>query len=112
MIKKTNTVPKDDDALSEMPEIDFERCKIIRRGPMRDRKLGLTALRGSQGLTQVQLATKAGLTQSDVSRAELRSDCLVSTLERYAKALGGELLLYVKINGRSYPVTLVAQDDA
>lgn len=93
-------------AKDAMPEIDFSRCKILQRGPMRARKLGLAALRGSQRLTQVQLATKAGLTQSEVSRAESRSDCLVSTLARYAKALGGELQLYVKIDGRSYPVAI------
>jgi len=54
-----------------------------------------------------ELAAKAGLSQGEVSRAEARDDCLVSTLERYAKALDGELLLYVKIDGRSYPVSLV-----
>ncbi len=99
---------EDDD---EMPEIDFDRCKILRRGPVRGRKLGLAALRGSQGLTQAQLAAKAGLSQSEVSRAESRDDCLVSTLERYAKALDGELLLSVKIDGRSYPVALVEQTE-
>ena len=104
MTKKARIAVKDKD--DEMPAIDFARCKIIRRGPLRERKLALAALRGSQGLTQTQLATKAGLTQSEVSRAELRSDCLVSTLDRYAKALDGELLLYVKIDGRSYPIAL------
>ena len=109
MTKKTRTAAKDED---EMPEIDFDRCKVIQRGPMRERKLGLASLRGSQGLTQAQLAAKAGLTQSEVSRAEVRSDCLVSTLDRYAKALDGELVLCVKIDGRSYPIALAEQDDA
>jgi hypothetical protein len=89
-----------------MPEIDFDQCKIVRRGPLGERKLGLAALRLSQRLTQVQLAAKAELTQSEVSRAESRADCLVSTLQRYAAALGGELLLSVRIDGRSYPVKL------
>jgi len=102
MTKKIKATKADD----EMPEIDFNQCKILQRGPTRERKLGLAALRRSQGLTQAQLATKAKLTQSEVSRAELRSDCLVSTLDRYAKALGGELTLHVKINGRPYPITL------
>ena len=107
MTKKTDIIEDD-----EVPAIDFDRCKIIHRGPTRERKLGLAALRGSLGLTQVQLAAKAKLTQSDVSRAESRSDCLVSTLDRYAKALGGELHLLVKIDGRSYPIVLVEQEDA
>jgi hypothetical protein len=99
----TGVIAEDDD---EMPEIDFDRCRIIRRGPIGERRLGLAALRGSQGVTQAQLAVEAGLTQGEVSRAESRSDCLVSTLERYAGALGGELILVVRIGGRSYPIAL------
>lgn len=102
-MKKTDT----DD---EMPELDFSRCRVVRRGPPKNRKLGLATLRGSQGLTQTQLAKRAKITQSEVSRAELRSDCLVSTLERYASALGGELLLYVEIDGRRYPVAMPSDE--
>ena len=102
----TDAVTEDDD---EMPELDFDRCKVIRRGPIEGRRLGLTALRGSQGLTQAQFAARAGLSQEEVSRVESRGDCLVSALERYARALGGELSLSVKIDGRSYPIALVEQ---
>ena len=72
----------------------------------REKKLKLALLREQQGLTQEKLAQRAKITQSEVSRTELREDCLVSTLERYAAALGGELLLHVKINGQLYAVTL------
>lgn len=89
-----------------MPEIDFSKCKVRRPGARKDRKLSLSTLRGAQGLTQAQLAKRAGITQSEVSRTEVRADTLVSTLERYAKALGGELALSVKIDGRSYPIML------
>ncbi len=101
MTKKIDPVTEDAD---EMPEIDFDRCRVVRRGSDRERKLGLAVLRGSQQITQAQLAAKVGMSQGEVSRAESSGDCLVSTLERYAKALGGELLLYVKIDGRSYPI--------
>ena len=70
------------------------------------KKLKLSLLREQQGLTQEKVAQRAKITQSEVSRTELREDCLVSTLERYAAALGGELLLHVKINGQLYAVTL------
>jgi len=70
------------------------------------KKLKLALLREQQGLTQEKLAQRAKITQSEVSRTELRNDCLVSTLERYAAALGGELELYIKINGQPHPVTL------
>lgn len=93
-------------ATDDMPEIDFSRCTVVRRGPRTDRRFSLALLRGSQDLSQAQLAKKAKLTQSEISRAELRNDCLVSTLERYAKALGGELALTIKIDGRRYPITL------
>ena len=72
----------------------------------REKKLKLALLREQQGLTQEKVAQRAKITQSEVSRTELRDDCLVSTLERYASALGGELLLHVKINGQLYAVTL------
>jgi len=90
----------------DMPPIDFSTCKILGRGPQRERKLTLAALRQSRGFTQTALAAKAKISQSEVSRAELREDCLVSTLARYAEALGGELMLYVKIDGRKYPTAL------
>jgi transcriptional regulator with XRE-family HTH domain len=68
--------------------------------------LTLADLRERQGLTQVKLAKKAKITQSEVSRTEQQDDCLVSTLDRYAAALGGKLLLHVEIAGKRYPVTL------
>ena len=69
-------------------------------------KLTLALLREQRGLTQEKLARRAKITQSEVSRTKLRDDCLVSTLERYAAALGGKLLLHVEIDGQLYPVTL------
>ena len=72
----------------------------------REKKLKLALLRERQGLTQEKVAKRAKIPQTAVSRTELRDDCLVSTLERYATALGGELLLHIKINGQLYAVTL------
>ena len=43
------------------------------------------------GKTQVQLAQKAKMSQADLSKAERRTDHLLSTLRRYVEALGGEL---------------------
>ena len=76
------------------------------RRDIRSEKLTLALLRTRRGLTQAKLARRAKITQSEVSRTELRDDCLVSTLERYAAALGGKLLLHVEIDGHQYPVTL------
>lgn len=90
----------------EMPEIDFSQFKILRRGPDRERKFSLALLREICDLTQTEVADRAKIAQSEVSRAEQRDDCLISTLERYVRALGGELAIAVKIDGRTYPVKL------
>lgn len=93
-------------SLREMPELDVTSPTLKRVGARKDRKMTLATLRVAVGLSQAKLAKRARITQSEVSRAELRSDCLVSTLERYAEALGGTLEIAVTIDGRSYPITL------
>jgi transcriptional regulator with XRE-family HTH domain len=60
----------------------------------RRRALGdqLAAQRRSLGLSQTQVAARMGTSQSAVARLETgASDALVSTVERYASALGWEL---------------------
>lgn len=64
----------------------------------------LALIREQRGLTQQKLAKRARITQSEVSRTELRGDCLVSTLERYITALGGKLRVHAEIDGKLYPV--------
>ena len=66
------------------------------------KKLTLADIREQQGLTQEKVAKRAKITQSEVSRTELREDYRVSTLERYVAALGGELLIGIKIDGQLY----------
>ena len=73
-----------------------------------DRKLALVTLRSKLDLTQGQLAKCAGVAQSEISRIEQRDDCLVSSLTRYAEALGGKLELHIEIDGRRYPIVLQA----
>jgi transcriptional regulator with XRE-family HTH domain len=63
-------------------------------------------------MTQVELAAKSGMTQSEVSKLEARIDIHISTLERYAAALGGELELHIKKNGHSYRVSLASEGDS
>jgi putative transcriptional regulator len=49
---------------------------------------GLRAARARAGLTQADLATKAGLDRKTVSLIETTGDCRHSTLRRIARALG------------------------
>lgn len=53
--------------------------------------LRLAELRHRTGRTQADVAETLGISQSDVSKLERRSDLRVSTLRRYVAAIGGEL---------------------
>lgn len=66
------------------------------------KELPLADIREEQGLTQEKVAKRAKITQSEVSRTELRDDYLLSTLDRYVAAIGGELMILIKVNGQLY----------
>lgn len=73
-------------------------------GPQSDTRMSLRDVRKDLGRTQVQVAKEAGMSQGDLSRLERRSDHLLSTLERYAEALGGQLDVAVIRGERRYPL--------
>lgn len=72
--------------------------------PQAPTKMSLRDVRKDLGRTQVQVAKEAGMSQGDLSRLERRSDHLLSTLERYAHALGGQLDIAVVRGTRRYPL--------
>lgn len=82
-----------------MPKNDGSRAKVVRLTT-------LSALRTHLGVTQEELARRMKTRQSQVSHFELRGDRRISTLKRYAAALGGKLKLSVQIGGRLYAVPL------
>lgn len=90
------------DPIKQKPHCAF----LMKDARRRDAKLTLADLRKHRGVSQVKLAKRAKISQSEVSRTELRDDCLVSTLERYIAALGGELVIHAKFDGQAFPVTL------
>jgi DNA-binding XRE family transcriptional regulator len=51
----------------------------------------LAELRQGRGLTQEELAERAGVKQANISRIEGRGDVLVSTLAKVVSAMGGTL---------------------
>jgi hypothetical protein len=59
-------------------------------------KLSLSELRQRVGRSQAAVALAIGTTQSGVSRLERQPDMLLSTLDEYVSALGGELRLVVE----------------
>ena len=71
---------------------DRERSERIReRVEAELLELNLADLRRELGVTQVEMAEAAGITQGELSRLERRDDHLVSTLRRCVRALGGDL---------------------
>ena len=78
---------------------DLKRKKLGQEGVERVRRrveselleANLAELRRAVGVTQVEAAGRAEMTQSELSKIERREDHLVSTLRRYVNALGGEL---------------------
>lgn len=63
-------------------------------------EMSLRDLRKAMNRTQVQVAKKLKVGQDAVSRYEQRSDMLLSTLQGYVHAMGGELDLIVKFPNR------------
>jgi len=59
----------------------------------------LAELRKRQGLSQGELAARAGMKQANVSQIESRGDVLVSTLAKMVEAMGGELSIRAKFPG-------------
>jgi len=79
------------ESLDEIPGIDLSEAKILGRGLRKDRKLPLRVLREAVGKTQAEVARAAAMDQSEVSRIEQRDDMKLSTLRRYARALGASI---------------------
>lgn len=66
----------------------------------------LADIRLRAGLTQTQVAERMGISQSDVSKLERRTDVRVSTLRSYARALGARLELSVRLPGEAPAIPL------
>lgn len=62
--------------------------------------LSLAELRRLRGLTQIEVATAAGMDQSELSKAERRTGHRVSTLQRYVEALGGKLEVFARFGSK------------
>lgn len=82
------------DGVPELPVLPGFREMALRRMSADRRRLvaDLTAQRRSAGLSQTEVAARMGTSQSAVARLESGdADLRVSTLERYAAAIGSQL---------------------
>jgi|HubBroStandDraft_2_1064218.scaffolds.fasta_scaffold1034134_2 transcriptional regulator with XRE-family HTH domain len=70
------------------------------------KRFALRALRAELGKTQTEIACAAAMAQGEVSRLESRRDVKLSTLGRYASALGGVVEVAVVVGKRRYQLDL------
>jgi len=74
--------------------------------------LSLRELRKYTGKTQIEAASLAETTQSELSRLERRGDVRLSTLRRYLDGLGGQLELIVNFGSSSFRLVGGGGDDS
>jgi transcriptional regulator with XRE-family HTH domain len=93
----------DDERLEPgLPLLPGFREMALRRMSEERRRLvaELTAQRQSAGLSQTEVAARMGTSQSAVARLETGgADVRVSTLERYAAAVGSRISWRARLNG-------------
>jgi ribosome-binding protein aMBF1 (putative translation factor) len=91
------------DALPVMP--GFREMAVRRRSAERSRLVAdLTALRRAAGLSQTEIAARMRTSQSAVARLEAgEADIRMSTLERYAAAIGSQITWQVKSHDEHAP---------
>lgn len=70
-----------------------------------EEEMSLQQLRKALDLTQVEIASRLGVGQDTVSRYEHRADMLLSTLQGFVRAMGGELKLTAEFPDR-HPITI------
>ena len=88
----------------------IDRCRARAEGSRDRPPVGLAELRKNMGLTQVELAGRFGMSQSDLSKLERRRDVRLSTLRSYAKALGGRLRILFVARGEQAEIRIRRAD--
>lgn len=98
-----------DDKLSRLPA--ERRARVAARAAeLMAEELSLRDLRKAMNCTQVELARALDVGQEAISRYERRTDMLLSTLQDYVHAMGGELDLVARFPDRK-PVRIKALRD-
>ena len=100
------------DRLSRMlAKPGIQEAVVARRARLRDadraHAMGLAALRKAAELTQTELATALGISQAAVAKTEQRED-LLSTLNAYIGAIGGQAHIVISFNGEEIDLDLGA----
>jgi transcriptional regulator with XRE-family HTH domain len=78
-----------------------QRAKVEQRAAeLIAEEMTLQDLRKAREFTQIRMGELLNMRQENVSRLERRADLLVSTLQSYVAAMGGELSLVVEFKDR------------
>ena len=76
-------------------------------------ELHLAQLRKARGLTQEAVAELLGVSQTEVSKMERRSELYIGTLKKFIEAMNGELVLAARFAaGVEVPIKLAETEDA
>jgi len=85
----------------------IDRCRARVEAPLSSSEpWNLAALRRAMGITQVQLAARMEMSQSDLSKFERRPDVRISTLRAYFAALGGSVRIVFDVGGQRRQVKI------
>lgn len=98
-----------EDIIAALPEDSRKRVEA-RAAELISEEMTLRDLRKAMKKTQVEIAKALDIGQEGVSRLEKRTDMLLSTLDGYVKAMGGELNLVATFPNRA-PVVIEALAD-
>ena len=68
----------------------------------------LSQIRRQVGFTQMEVAKRLGISQPTYAECERGNNMRIGTLQKIVAALGGELLLQVKLNGVNFDLQMRA----
>jgi len=91
------------------PDLALERVVHLLRSEGQAhsmREMQLQSLRTHRSVSQEELARTLKVSQASVSQTENRSDLMLSTLQNYIAALGGELRVYAKFRTETIELDL------
>ena len=98
-----------EEVMAALPEVERQAVEA-RAAELIAEELTLRELRRARALTQARMAKLLKVRQDTVSRLEQRTDMLLSTMQNYVRAAGGELTLVAEFPNRP-PVRIKSLDE-
>lgn len=101
---------KMDDVIAALPAERREKIELRANALASEMiQASLKDLRQSVSKTQADVAKKMGMAQNAVSQLEKRADVRLSTIGRYAKAIGGKVAVIIEMpGGKQFAVARIA----